>query len=37
MLESIAAKGSVAAVTNAEKAAAVLAQKPGFWDVKKVL
>jgi len=27
----------VVAVTNADRAAAVLEQKPGFWDVKKVL
>jgi Zn-dependent M16 (insulinase) family peptidase len=35
-----AARGSAAqvvAVTNADRAAAVLEQKPGFWDVKKVL
>ncbi len=31
------ASGRVVAVTNADKAKAVLEQQPGFWDVKKVL
>jgi hypothetical protein len=29
--------GRVVAVTNADKAASVLKEKPGFWEVKKVL
>ena len=29
--------GRVVAVTSADKAAAVLSERPGFWEVKKVL
>ncbi len=37
VLEAVAAKGQVVAVTNADKAAAALAEKPGFWTTVKVL
>jgi hypothetical protein len=37
VLEAVSAKGNVAAVTSADKAAGVLADRPGFWEVRKVL
>ncbi len=37
VLASVAKSGRVVAVTSAEKAAAVAAERPGFWDVRKVL
>lgn len=37
VLESVAAKGNVVAVTSADKAAAALAERPGFWSVKSVM
>lgn len=38
VLESVKGDAArVVAVTNADKAAAVNAERPGFWDIKKVL